>query len=82
MALPRPTRPASADREASSTSRERLDRKQLRPSDMFRFDPKPDITVTELAQLIAAFFEIDMHFDRFLNFPEPLQRHFRRIKTG
>lgn len=86
MTLPRPTRPASADAKArqdgSSTRVERVDPKQLRPSDLFRFEPKPGMSSDELAELLSVFFEIDVHRDRFLKLSETLQRHFRLIKIA
>ncbi len=78
MSLPRPSRPVQTDEAATSPGK--LDKRKFRPSDVFRFDPKPDITAYELACLVAAFWTLDVHFERFFQFPEPLQRHFRHHK--
>lgn len=74
--LPRPSR--SQDQE------ERHSRRALRKVSLFRFEPKLDMTMWELARFIAVLVEDKpMHFERFFSLiPEPLQRHFRHVKNG
>lgn len=79
MSLPRPTRPLGTKRPEITPTPTR-DQKGLRPSDLFRFEPQPDITLLELAELLATFLEVEVHFTRFQQFPENLQRHFRHKK--
>jgi hypothetical protein len=83
MSLPRPVRPITVQHpaEPSPAGAQKLDSNNLRPSDSFFFQPKSDITITELSELIAAL-DISVHFDRFLKFTESLQRHFAHKKIS
>jgi hypothetical protein len=70
MVLPRPTRPIN-------TALVKKEKKiEYRPSDIFRFEPKKDITAYELAYLISQFWTIDVSYERFFQFTETLQSHF------
>jgi hypothetical protein len=47
---------------------------------IFRFDPRSDMTVWELAQFIAVIkSESVQHFEFYVNLPDPLKRHFRLV---
>ncbi len=47
---------------------------------VFRYDPQPNMTAWELARFIAVLkSESVLHFEFYLNLPEPLRRHFRQI---
>jgi hypothetical protein len=88
MALPRPTRQSFHKKEESSSQQqsrqdiiEPLNPEDFRPSDVFRFEPKPDITIEELAQVFALFFAyIDLNADRFISLESDLQRHFDLVR--
>jgi hypothetical protein len=79
MPLPRPTR--QPETEVLKSSIPTSERKDFRPSDVFRFDPQSDITVAELAYLVSVFWTLDVNYDRFLEFSEELQRNFRPIES-
>jgi hypothetical protein len=76
MTLPRPSRAVGQPEEPKVKS----SKIQYRPSDTFRFDPQPDISSYELACLVAVFLDVTVHSERFLQFPDNLQRHFRHHK--
>jgi len=73
MSLPRPSRPVE---ETAPVAPVKKENKGFRPSDVFRFAPKPDITIDELAYLISVFWTLDVTHDRFDKFDESLQIHF------
>lgn len=80
MPLPRPTRHPHQSKETEKPADTALDPASFRPSDVFRFDPKPDITPDELAHLVSIFWTLDLNFDRFFALDSELQRHFEAIK--
>jgi hypothetical protein len=82
MALPRPTRQAHQPIEVEKRIQESLKLEDFRPSDVFRFEPKPDITPDELAYLISIFWTLDLNFDRFLSLEQDLQKHFQPVKEN
>jgi hypothetical protein len=77
MPLPRPTRQIP-QKEAPAAPKvyESADPSEYRPSDVFRFDPKEDITIDELVQLFTLFWTVDLNYDRFITIAPELQRHF------
>lgn len=86
MPLPRPTRPVSLDQEeiAAPVSQtvHRGEKTKYKPSDVFFYDPKPDVTAFEAAQLVAILFNgIMVHHEFFEKIPEHLKRHFEHKKT-
>jgi hypothetical protein len=77
MPLPRPTRQPYKPKDTTANPPDPIN---FRPSDVFRFDPKPDITPDELARLVAIFWTLDLNFDRFSNLEDELRQHFTPIK--
>ena len=82
MPLPRPSRQPHQEVEAKTSSEvQKLNKDDFRPSDVFRFDPKPDITAGELAHLVSIFWTLDLDYDRFFSLTSDLQQHFRPIRN-
>lgn len=80
MPLPRPTRQPHQPKQEEEKPVDPRDSANFRPSDVFRFTPKPDITPDELARLVAVFWTLDLNFDRFSGLEADLQQHFDPIK--
>ncbi len=78
MSLPRPTRQLPQDNTTNSIVSDLSN--DLRPSDLFRFEPKDDITIEELGYLVSVFWTLDVNYNRFSQFDEDLQRHFCPIR--
>lgn len=80
MPLPRPTwQPNQSEKEADNLPLP-TNPEDFRPSDVFRFEPMPDITNAELAYFISLFWTLDLNFDVFFGLEKDLQRHFQPIK--
>jgi hypothetical protein len=75
MPLPRPT-------QQSSVTLPKKDKSDFRPSDVFRFEPQADITISELAYLISIFWTLDVSYEKFFEFDKDLQRNFRPLKKS
>lgn len=80
MSLPRPSRKITQEKETDAPLRTKHRETDYRPSDVFRFEPQPDITVQELAYLLMVLYEPAIHFKNYLNLPDNVQRHFRPTK--
>jgi hypothetical protein len=83
MPLPKPTRLPKREEEAPAPRKvpeKKVEKEDFRPSDVFRFDPKEDITAYEIAYLVSQFWTLDVAYDRFFQFTEELQKQFRPIK--
>lgn len=80
MPLPRPSRSPKKEETTLAEPGKPLEKKDFRPSDVFRFDPKSDITAEELGYLISVFWTLDVNYDRFFSFQTDMQRHFRPVK--
>lgn len=82
MSLPRPSRKIGEQPAATTDPKQvpRIDPNNLRPSDVFTFDPETDITPYELAYLIRKFYAPAIHFKHYLELPEQMQRHFKIAK--
>lgn len=76
MPLPRPTRQTKTEDAVTPETTQQV----FRPSDVFRFDPKPDITAEELGFLVSIFWTLDLDYDRFGSLETDLQRHFKPVK--
>ena len=73
MSLPRPSRKLTQEDKSVPS----LDPKKFRPSDVFVFEPRSDITVEELAHLLKVLYEPAIHFKSYLGLPDTVQRHFQ-----
>jgi len=81
MAIPRPSRTISEpDSQPVKTPTKPFTDNDFRPSDVFKFEPLPDITVQELAYLLMVLYEPAIHFKSYLKLPQDLKRHFKQTK--
>jgi hypothetical protein len=83
MSLPRPTRQPHKENTVVQSKRviaEPIDPTDFRPSDVFRFEPKSDITMEELTYLFTLFWTVDFNYDRFIDLEPDLQRHFGLVQ--
>lgn len=77
MPLPRPTR------QVNQPEPEKQKPVAYRPSDVFIFDPKPDITPEELAKVVSVFWStLNLSYDRFASLDDDLRRHFEPTKIA
>lgn len=84
MPLPRPTRQPTQKEDVVEQRPKRvlepIDSADFRPSDVFRFEPKSDITMEELTYLFTLFWTVDFNADRFIGLEPDLQRHFGLVQ--
>lgn len=86
MPLPRPTRPVSLDSSdisaPESQTVHRGEPTKYKPSDVFFYNPKPDINAYDSARMLAILFNgIMVHHEFFEKIPDELKRHFEHKKT-